>query len=590
MYDIILGRSEKDRAEFGTKGTVFLGKQYVHMGNVTSLSNNVYMDVASSHVVFVVGKRGSGKCLHGDTLVRLEDGSNIAIKDLRNVHKKVISLNKESKLVPAYRKGFYEREVSKLLYIKLASGKDIKLTPEHPLLTKRGWLPAETIGVGGKIAALNKNSGSESASGQVQILLAESDIFWDEIVEVKELTGRFKVYDILVPGTHNFVANDIIVHNSYTMGVISEGISDLPPEIAENIAVVMLDTMGIYWTMKFPNKQDDELLSRWGLKGKGLDVKIFTPKGYYKSYKDKGIPTDAPFAIKPSELSVNDWLRTFQIEPYDDLGVLITMVISDLQEKGLDYSVQDIIESIKKEERAEQKTKYAAQNLFTSAESWGLFDKEGTPLNDVVNPGRVSVIDVSVYASMAGSGGVRALVIGLISHKLFLKRMMARKNEEFKAVYNTVKYMSDDGSKKQTPIVWLVIDECHEFLPRRGKTAASDALITILREGRQPGISLILASQQPGKIHTDVMTQSDIVIGHRITAKIDTEALGALMQSYMRESIDVQLNKLPREKGSALVFDDTNERLYPIKIRPRFTWHGGSSPSLLQKRKEIYEI
>ena len=83
------------------------------------------------------------------------------------------------------------------------------------------------------------------------------------------------------------------------------------------------------------------------------------------------------------------------------------------------------------------------------------------------------------------------------------------------------------------------------------------------------------------------MTQSDIVIGHRITAKLDTDALGALMQTYMRDGLTVQLDKLPRDKGSALVFDDTNERLYPIKIRPRITWHGGSSPSLLDSKSDV---
>jgi len=43
---------------------------------------------------------------------------------------------------------------------------------------------------------------------------------------------------------------------SYTMGVIAEGMSDLPPEVKDNVSVILLDTMGIYWTMKYPNKQD----------------------------------------------------------------------------------------------------------------------------------------------------------------------------------------------------------------------------------------------------------------------------------------------------------------------------------------------
>lgn len=43
--------------------------------------------------------------------------------------------------------------------------------------------------------------------------LAESDVLWDEIVAIEPL-GEEAVYDATVPGVHNFVANDIIVHNS----------------------------------------------------------------------------------------------------------------------------------------------------------------------------------------------------------------------------------------------------------------------------------------------------------------------------------------------------------------------------------------
>jgi replicative DNA helicase len=43
--------------------------------------------------------------------------------------------------------------------------------------------------------------------------LAESDIYWDEVVTIEPL-GIEDVYDATVPGTHNFVAGDILVHNS----------------------------------------------------------------------------------------------------------------------------------------------------------------------------------------------------------------------------------------------------------------------------------------------------------------------------------------------------------------------------------------
>jgi hypothetical protein len=83
------------------------------------------------------------------------------------------------------------------------------------------------------------------------------------------------------------------------------------------------------------------------------------------------------------------------------------------------------------------------------------------------------------------------------------------------------------------------------------------------------------------------MTQSDTVIAHRITAKIDIDALGTLMQSYMRESLDKAINNLPEVKGAALVFDDTNERIYSVQVRPKISWHGGASPTALSQKRGI---
>jgi replicative DNA helicase len=43
--------------------------------------------------------------------------------------------------------------------------------------------------------------------------LANSDIYWDEIIAI-EPEGEADVYDLTVEGLHNFVANDMVVHNS----------------------------------------------------------------------------------------------------------------------------------------------------------------------------------------------------------------------------------------------------------------------------------------------------------------------------------------------------------------------------------------
>ncbi|MDP2749736.1 MAG: polymorphic toxin-type HINT domain-containing protein, partial [Nanoarchaeota archaeon] len=486
-YEIVVGRDEKDRQEYGLSGTVLLGKHFVTMGRMTSLSNPVFLDVVRSHVVFVCGKRGGGKCLHGDTLITLDNGLRIPIKKLKNNDSFILSADKNLKITSAKKTKFYERKVKVLLKLKLNSGKEIKLTPEHPLLTKKGWIPARSLKVGSNIAAVNENK-------------TEYKVKWEKISKISSLKGNFTVYDITVPKYHNFVANDIIVHNSYTMGVITEGVSDLSPEIKDNIAIVMLDTMGVYWTMKYPNKQDPELLDQWGLKAKPLDIVIYTPTGFYKEYKAKGIPTDRPFAVKPNELNSTDWCITFDIPPNSAIGVLIGRVIAILKEEVKEYSMDDIVEIIKKDTRVDQVTKDAAANMFENANAWGLFDVNGTELRDIIKGGQVTVLDVSCYATSEGGWAVKNLVIGLVAQKLFIERMIARKDEEYQSIHRSVHYFEEekeDELKKETPMVWLVIDEAHEFLPRDGKTTATDALVTIMREGRQPGISLILATQQP---------------------------------------------------------------------------------------------
>ncbi len=43
--------------------------------------------------------------------------------------------------------------------------------------------------------------------------LASSDVYWDEIVSIEPM-GMKQVYDLTIPETHNFVANDVCVHNT----------------------------------------------------------------------------------------------------------------------------------------------------------------------------------------------------------------------------------------------------------------------------------------------------------------------------------------------------------------------------------------
>ncbi|MEK6839346.1 MAG: DUF87 domain-containing protein, partial [Nanoarchaeota archaeon] len=231
-YNIIIGRNQSDRELFGEKGTVNLGKLYVKMGQYTSLSSSVYMDVARTHVMMICGKRGSGK--------------------------------------------------------------------------------------------------------------------------------------------------------SYSSAVIAEEIARLPPEIKNRMTVLFFDTMGIFWTMKYPNTRQEELLRDWGLTPESLNITLFTPKGFYDAYKEKGIPTDARFALKTSEMSSDDWCNVFEVKLTEPVGILIERVVTQLHEEKDNYSIQDILTHIRLDTKSEKIIKDATENRFLAAEGWGLFDEHGTTIDDLM--------------------------------------------------------------------------------------------------------------------------------------------------------------------------------------------------------------
>jgi len=356
---------------------------------------------------------------------------------------------------------------------------------------------------------------------------------------------------------------------SYTGGVIAEEITSLPEEIKQNLACLMIDTMGIFWSMKNPNDQDVLLLNEWGLKPKSFPVRNIVPVGLTDFYDKAGIGYDGTFSVKPSELSVGDWALTFDIDILEPLGILLERVLRKLV--GREYSIRDIINEIEADKRSEDKEKLALENRFIAAEGWGIFSTEATPIEEFLKPGAATVLDVSLQ-----EWSIRNLMLGILVREIYQARMSARREEELAIM--------EGEFVKKIPMTWIIIDEAENFIPARKETASTRDILTLLRQGRQPGISLVLITQRPNRIHEDSIAQADLVISHRLTAKLDLEALSAIMQTYLLFDIKKSITELPKTKGSALVLDDNSERLFNIQVRPRMSWHAGGSPVALKEK------
>jgi DNA helicase HerA-like ATPase len=204
--------------------------------------------------------------------------------------------------------------------------------------------------------------------------------------------------------------------------------------------------------------------------------------------------------------------------------------------------------------RGLDKTKEAVQRRLDMAQDWQIFaEDQYREIWEILRPDQVNVLDLSVIAQ--GRYNLRNLVIAVLANFIFHKRTIARRREAL-------------GLPSDTKKVWLVLDKAHNFCPSGKSTLSKEILIRWAKEGRQPGLSLIVASQQPAAIDREILTQCGIRIVHRITFKDDFQAVNALSQDYLADGLHAQIKRLT-DPGRTLVIDDVRETVVRTQVHPR---------------------
>jgi ribonucleotide reductase alpha subunit len=178
----------------------------------------MFVDHANSHSPFKDNIYMSNLCVAGDTKIwimysdnqkSLEVSSKIEIEKLdyylnnpKYDNVQVRSYNTESnekewKLITAFAQTSPKAKVMKITDGE--TGKNIIVTPDHKVFTKkRGYVMAKEL-------------------TETDELVINSTDMWqkkgEKMLTIEHLDEEIPVYDITVEGTHNFYANDILVHN-----------------------------------------------------------------------------------------------------------------------------------------------------------------------------------------------------------------------------------------------------------------------------------------------------------------------------------------------------------------------------------------
>ncbi len=143
-----------------------------------------------SRGIIIAGEPGSGKCLPKGTKVYLKNNLIKNIEDIK-VGDEVLTYDKNCRIVHNKVKRCFNRISNKIIIIKTNFGKEMELTPEHPIFSfKEGiptWIEAKDLTISSRIATARKidNEGNLQKIDWID-MLPEDRI----LVKIKEDTNR----------------------------------------------------------------------------------------------------------------------------------------------------------------------------------------------------------------------------------------------------------------------------------------------------------------------------------------------------------------------------------------------------------------
>ena len=143
-----------------------------------------------------------GVCLDGDTEVVTSTGYK-KIRDVRVGERVLTHKGNWKRVVNTHRV-----RAARLIEITTATKKKIRCTPDHEMLTPKGFVRAGALELGCRLVSLKSFLSSRLSS-------------YDEIVSIREIPFDGFVYDLTVEGDHSFVANGLFTHNCYGRGAQS---------------------------------------------------------------------------------------------------------------------------------------------------------------------------------------------------------------------------------------------------------------------------------------------------------------------------------------------------------------------------------
>lgn len=331
---------------------------------------------------------------------------------------------------------------------------------------------------------------------------------------------------------------------SYTAGVLLEEL------YKKGATVIVLDPHADYVFISKDPEGKKKVLKR---------VRVFRTSESTGRYIKEEIGHVETFEIKFADLSLEEIFTIAGInEKWTNIMKAIEDALDRLKSGGnKNYTLDDLIAELG---NTGDNNALRALTYIKRLKKLKVFGDSTTPIEKFLQPQSIAVMDLS---------GLNDNVADYIAYKILSEA-----------------YTQRESGKYEYPI-FILIEEAHRFIPKKQNTLSKRIVKKIAAEGRKFGVFLILVTQRPQKIDSDVLSQCNSQIIMRMTNPEDQKAV---RMSAEQVSEDL-LRDLPGlNVGEAIIVGEVTKMPVMVKIRKRMTKEGGADIDIVAKLREAVKV
>lgn len=438
--------------------------------------------------------------------------------------------------------------------------------------------------------------------GRTSTASAPSAIYLGKLAEFGQM--RRNVWVDCVGAHAIYVVGKRRSGKSYTLGAICEGlVSRSWLRLGEpDQAVLLLDTLNIYGALHVPVPAGGMAAdyAAWQLPAGAPTVRYVAPEQTRPNIAAQSVR----LSLDPAWLTLEDWCGLFDVDPFaDPLGHLLSVVLDVVQPQWAAVpaagpaqvsGIGDLCRALDSDPDAQAfpvATREALRRRFLAAERFGVFARPCPPIETLATAGTVTVCQLRDLDDRLRALIVAVLVRGIMRARSRADAVVRRRAAE--AAQCASEPQSPASAGQPTPAVdmprcWIAIDEAHNYLPSSGSLPSRPILRRLITEGRNIGLSVVVATQQPSGLDTSIQRNADALVIHSMSMRDDIATAEGMLNTLVPESatwgasertssrvFERIVRALPQ--GYALLSTDSANRIFGVRVRPRITMHGGEA-------------